>query len=327
MDSHSTNVTKVAGDEIGFDTTEVLKRAGVDSGQPFILGPDGSYDLHLNRFLRDLPSWGVKSDNSVSAYCSDLKILCRFLHEARGGKSIWQIDGAGLRAFKNARLHAKDPRQRITLGTWTRSLAPVDKWVAWSLSQELLPKEPFRYVEKTVLTPHGPARVRVNAAAEPSRGRKPIEFLPYEDYLLWRDVGLLGYLPDGAPDPKWKGRNGERNGLFADLLVSTGMRLGENASLLVPEIPPLAAHGGIWLSPAVVKREHGRVVYPRHNVLRKLHHYLVIERDELVQRKCANDAYENLPDLLPVTQATHRAAVTKGKTLAYARLNAADRSG
>ncbi|MHB8342217.1 MAG: hypothetical protein ACYDB7_13775, partial [Mycobacteriales bacterium] len=38
----------------------VFDRAGVRDGQPFMLGPDGSYDLELNRFLRELSSWGVR---------------------------------------------------------------------------------------------------------------------------------------------------------------------------------------------------------------------------------------------------------------------------
>ena len=36
----------------------VLQRCGVRGGQPFVLGADGSYDLNLNRFLRELDGWG-----------------------------------------------------------------------------------------------------------------------------------------------------------------------------------------------------------------------------------------------------------------------------
>ncbi|MFB7467688.1 hypothetical protein ACFCZ1_30055 [Streptomyces sp. NPDC056224] len=73
------------------DAPGVLRRAGVEEGQRFILGPDGSYDLNLNRMIRDLPSWGVRSANGQQAYCSDLMLTCRFLHEGRGGKTIWAV--------------------------------------------------------------------------------------------------------------------------------------------------------------------------------------------------------------------------------------------
>ena len=39
----------------------VLSRAGVRGGQPFLLGADGTYDLALNRFLRELDGWGVRA--------------------------------------------------------------------------------------------------------------------------------------------------------------------------------------------------------------------------------------------------------------------------
>lgn len=45
----------------------VLSRAGVRDGQPFVLGPDGSYDLELNRFFRELSIWGVRAENSIAA--------------------------------------------------------------------------------------------------------------------------------------------------------------------------------------------------------------------------------------------------------------------
>src|SRR6266545_1537227 len=118
-----------------------------------------------------------------------------------------------------------------------RFLAELDKWVQWALHERLLAEQPFRMVERTVLGPRGLVRVIVNAEREVDDDCGPVRFLPYVDYLLWRDVGLRGQLPDGGPDPRWRGRHGWRNAVFADLLVSTGMRLGEASSLLLPEVP------------------------------------------------------------------------------------------
>lgn len=265
-----------------------LDRAGVVGGQPFILGADGSYDLELNRFFRELPSWGVRADNSIAAYARDVMLFCRFLHEARGGKSIWQCDGADLRAYKRSRLGAEGPA-RVSTATWGRSVAALDKWVAWSVEGGLLEREPFRYVDKTVLTPAGVKQIRVNAEAEPDVDARPIDFVSFEDYLLWRDVGLRGELPSGGPDPRWRGRNGERNALFADVLIYTGMRLGEASSLLLAEVPPLEARGRVVgevrLSRAVAKRRKARSVFLTRRLLRRLHQYLDIERDELVSRR------------------------------------------
>jgi len=66
-------------------------------------------------------------------------------------------------------------------------------------------------------------QVRINAGSEPHPGPPPVKFVPFEDYLLWRDVGLRGRLPDGRRDTSWRGRHDERNALFADLLIYTGL--------------------------------------------------------------------------------------------------------
>ncbi|MBT2491823.1 tyrosine-type recombinase/integrase [Streptomyces sp. ISL-96] len=315
-------------DPLPFDGDSVLRRAGADDGRPFILGPDGSYDRDLNRFLRDLESWGVRAENSRIAYSTDVMLYCRFLHESRAGKSIWDTDGADLRAYKSVRLRGDGPG-KVSAATWNRSIAALDKWVQWSLYEELLPAEPFRYIDKTVISPQGPKRVRVNADAEPEVPRQPIRFLSHEDFMLWRDVGLRGLLPNGSPDSRWRGRNGERNALFADLLICTGMRLGEAAGLLTAELPPVTRRrviGDITVPAAVAKRNKARTVYARPRVVRDLHHYLAIERDELVQRRRAEGMYEAYTDRLPVRRANrHALAVEGGTTWSYSRIGTADR--
>lgn len=158
----------------------------------------------------------------------DLMLYCRFLHESRGGKSIWETDHHDLRAYKRARLGTDGP-DAISASTGRRSIAALDKWVQWSLHEGLLTQEPFRYIDKTVMTPQGPKRVRVNAEYEVDDEEEPLHIVQFVDDLLWRNVGLRGELPDGRPDPTWRGRNAERNALFADSLVYTGMRLGEGA--------------------------------------------------------------------------------------------------
>jgi integrase len=50
---------------------------------------------------------------------------------------------------------------------------------------------------------------------------------------VFRDVGLCGQLPEGLEDPNWRGRNGARNALFADLLITTGLRLQEASGLML----------------------------------------------------------------------------------------------
>lgn len=309
----------------------VLARAGVRNGQPFVLGADGSYDPALNRFFRELDSWGVRAANSVAAYARDVMLFCRFLHESRGGKAIWDCEEADLRAYKQLRLNGPT-HLRVSVATWRRFIAALDKWVAWALSEGLLQREPFSYRDKSVWTPVGARRVRINAASEPAPGPVPIRFLAYSDYLTWRDIGLGGRCPDGRADPHWRGQHGARDRAFADLLVSTGMRLGEAASLLVPELPNRGhSHGGvlegIHLASAVTKRGHPRTVFPPPRVTAALRRYVSIERDALVTANCAAGGYRVGAEDIVVHQAGPRSLTfSDGSSASYASLDAPSRA-
>ncbi|MFE9256977.1 hypothetical protein [Streptomyces sp. NPDC006879] len=50
------------------------------------------------------------------------------------------------------------------------------------------------------MTPQDPIQVRVNAEAQPGQSDRPITSLPYEDYPLWRDVGMRELTEDEAND-------------------------------------------------------------------------------------------------------------------------------
>ncbi|MCE7010479.1 hypothetical protein LWC34_47910 [Kibdelosporangium philippinense] len=66
-----------------------------------------------------------------------------------------------------------------------------------------------------------------NAEREVEDGTGRLRFLAYEDYLVWRDVWLRGSCPTARRIRVGVVGTGERNGVFADLLVCTGMRLRE----------------------------------------------------------------------------------------------------
>jgi len=197
IDLHVTVPAKAAGAGLaaaGIDSAAVLSRAGVAGGLPFLLGADGSYDLQLNRFFRELDGWGVRAANSILAYARDIMVFCRFLFMSRGGKAIWECDSADLRAYKRVRLHTPGPAQ-VSVATWRRSIAALDKRAAWALYEGMISGLPFRYADRAVFTPQGMRQVRINVESEPDPGRPPVKFVSFEDYLLWRDVVISALLP------------------------------------------------------------------------------------------------------------------------------------
>lgn len=191
---------------VGGDAAAVLARAGASEGQVFALGPDGSYDVELNRFFRELDGWGVRSPNSIRAYAWDLVLFGRFLAGRRGGKSVWQAGQEDLRAYRRAR-RSGGPGS-VSAGTWNRFIAALDKWAEWAVYEKLIEAPPFRYADVTVWTPHGPVRMRVNTERDPGEESGPVRFLPYEDYLRGAMSVCGACCPIAAPTRRGGGGTG-----------------------------------------------------------------------------------------------------------------------
>lgn len=112
------------------------------------------------------------------------------------------------------------------------------------------------------------------------------------------------------------GRGGERNALFAELCVTTGARLTEAASLVVPELPrpdPDGRTGRVRLAEAVTKRQRSRDLRVPARVLRSIEDYQRIERSGAVvsarrQGRYSTGEWKRLsrPDRRGATEETER---------------------
>lgn len=260
---------------------------GVPERMPFILGDDGSYDIRLNQFLRELPTMGVRAENSWLAYARDLLTWSRFLSEQRG-RTVWEAEQSDVAAYHQGR-RLGPPETSISSSTWDRGIATLDKFYRWATLNGHVERPPFSYraPHSSAFMPGRRQPEPVNLAKERRGRRRAPGFLSIEDYLVFRDVGLRGRLPDGAPDPSFRGRHGHRNALFAELLVTTGMRLGEAATLLVGELPASETSTKsvlLPLAPVVCKGGRGRSVRVPSRVLRAIAGYTDLERANAVER-------------------------------------------
>jgi integrase len=116
-------------------------------------------------------------------------------------------------------------------------------------------------------------------------GGEQVEWLPPASYRRWRDTGLRGYGAGGLPSRGFRGRWAARNATFTGLMVRTGMRLSEQASLTVAEVPADAGQGGyqgFWLPGAIAKNASARWVYVPGSVARDLAAYAELDRAEVV---------------------------------------------
>ena len=223
--------------DLSVSLTEAAGRIGLMDGMPFFLDRDGSYLQEVNRFFRACPTMGVRSRHSLRAYAHDIFVWIRFLEERRGGKQLWRADYNDVIAFHHAR-RLSDAPFRISASSWNRAIAALDKLYRWALEEGLIASSPFRY-DQFFRHGHGrgaPKVVEGNRARERAARPHDMQFVDIGHYLAFRDIGLRGRLPDGSEDPAWRGRNGERNAVFAELLVTTGMRLGEAGGLIIDEL-------------------------------------------------------------------------------------------
>ncbi|MEZ5933245.1 MAG: tyrosine-type recombinase/integrase [Alphaproteobacteria bacterium] len=291
--------------EMPVGTFAIADRAGFADGVPFILNDDGSYDRSLNRFFIECRSMGLRSPNSLKAYARDILTWMRFLIEWRG-KTIWSADGQDLIAYHRARRQGPASR-RISAASWNRSVAALEKFYCWAAEEDLISLTPFSYrrvwhhrpgARRAVLAP-------VNSAYEPAARRHDMRFIDLDRFLQFRDIGLRGRLPDGTEDPDWHGRNGERNALFAELLVTTGMRISEAAYWLTHDLPSVDAKvkNGVrtmafTLPAAITKGAKRRDIRLPVRVLRQLQDYVGLERANAAVQFTSGEALRRRNDWL-----------------------------
>lgn len=216
----------------------------------------------------------------------------RFLAERRGGKSIWEGDRQDVIAFHRTRRLTAGPGQ-IAGASWNRSVTALEKFYGWAWDEGLLAGTPFSR-NMTVAPGRDAARYaqrRSRSFREPVARPHDMRFIGMDRFVVFRDVGLRARLPDGSPDPAWRGHNGERDALFAELLTATGMRLAEASSLLPADLPRHddkllgdARSCPVLLPPAICKGNKGREIRVPRRLLRRIDDYIAIERANAVAR-------------------------------------------
>lgn len=307
---------------------------GLDRHVPVILRDDQLYNADLDRFFLNLPLDGVRSRHSLRAYGYDVVVWVRFLEEARR-KSIWAADRRDVTAYHRAR-RREDAPMRISAGSWNRAVAALEKLYRWALTEGIVKAIPFNH--RDVWRPgHGGRRARVaarNDAYERAPKRSDIRFVSLEDYRKFRDVGLRGLLADGGERVGARDRNGPRNVLFAELLVSTGLRLEEASLLLAAELKSLIAPQSVtrqvWFSmpAALTKGDRGRSILLPRTLLSQIKTYLQIERSSAVAKFKARSGWRAIKapilieELLPGDQ---RVQLIEGSTISLDALTPEER--
>ncbi|GLR78893.1 site-specific integrase (plasmid) [Azospirillum oryzae] len=331
-----TSLTGVALPPLPPAALQALENLSVPDGMPFFLDAAGRYDRVLNKFFRDLSADGCRSPRTWRAYARDLHLFARFLDERCGGTPLLRASKDDLRSYYRAR---RLGLAAVTERSWNRAIAALDRFYRWALSEDLIAALPFDYRYATANIPghDGSTTVRSNQFLERVGPSEEVKCITLDDYLRFRDIGLLGRLPDGRPDPSFRGRNALRNAAFAELLVTTGLRLTEATRILKAELPDPAADTTanvktfrMQLAHLTAKRAKGRLVHIPRRVLRDfVLPYIQEDRDNAVAKAVQAGHYRRLDNLLLVTRwtAIHcRLAGHATKKLDYAAIGPEDRA-
>lgn len=233
---HASKAIAESSSSQDLNIVETFRQAGIREQMPFILRDDGSLDQAVNMFLRRLPVTGVQSPRSWREYARDVVTWGNWLESVRG-KTIWDANFDDVVAFHSARTDG-DGAKPIMSSTWNRGVASCCKLYDFGIAEGLLTNNPFRRASSLSQPIGGRHNQRVSRDTATDRlPRRRLRYLTLEQFRQFRDVGLRGRLLNGREHPSWRGTEGSRNALFAEVCVSTGMRLVEAASLLEEELP------------------------------------------------------------------------------------------
>jgi len=303
---------------------EWLDGAGIPDGAPFLIAPDGSYDVALNGYFLSVRMARL-SRHTWEAAARDLGRFLDFLWfhrppvRAGGGERVrtWRDATAeDRRVFEFWRCR-DEGGPLVAASTWEREVTTVNGFYKWAVARRHVAESPIVQRPSRARSRHGRGADGGETPAErrPDVRRDRVSWLTPRMYRTWRDVGLRGYQPDGLPDLAFRGARVARNTVYADTMIRTGLRLEEQSSLSLFELPQRDGFHGYyrsWLPGSIAKYESARNIYFPDTVLRDLWTYVDIDRADAVARARAAGRYDDIRDPLIIEHPT-RPAVRIGQ--------------
>jgi integrase len=278
------------------DLSEWIRSHDGVSGQPFLLAPNGRPDHRVNAFF-GAPRMRRLDSDTWRKYGYALRLWLNFL-ETRGVS--WDFaTPEDVEAFKIWRMADDRNTTRIKAGSFaTGSLAALRTFYSWA-AHTFGVADPIVTRGVPVRGRYGLETVQELAVGPSGIRSQDIKWLDPAGYRRWRDVGLCGFGLDGLEDPRWRGRNEQRDQAFADGLYDTGLRLQEWASILDIELPaddPARGYATRWLAAACAKGKIGRKYWLPRVVLTQVMAYGEGERALAVHRAQRQGRYKHLAD-------------------------------
>jgi site-specific recombinase XerD len=275
---------------------------------PFLLAPDGSYDPELNAFFSSLDML-KSSPLTREAYARDLATFFSFLWLARRKTSAngvakrrgWRDADESDRAAYYVWRNVDENGPRIRASTWNREAATASRFFVWAKEEGHIATSPIRQTRTKRNSYRSNGRfdptAMTSAEPRPDRNRESLRWLSAPSYLTWRDVGVRGYSVSGLRDPKFRGEMAGRDSAFTDLMIRTGMRLTEQASLSLYDLPDRDNNKELikkHLPGVIAKNSKSRAIFYPSTVLASIDAYMRGERKESIAKSWRDGSYASI---------------------------------
>ncbi|MFD0203374.1 MULTISPECIES: tyrosine-type recombinase/integrase [Saccharothrix] len=312
----------------GWQAWDVSRKPAIRQAMPVLIDDDLRFEdaagpratTVVNRWLRELPVNGAPSANSWEVYARVLKGWLVFLtaQDIPVFGSRQQLR-AGLSMYAGHRL-AGPLDMRVSESTWNLYVVVLAQFYDWAVEEGHATAVPFTYTMAKRLVEDRLVEVRSNLAKV--RAPRPHTTIKYlvRDFSDLFVRALEGLLPDGSPDPAFRGLNPGRNAAMAKLVLSSGLRRQEFTHLLVHELPPLPSAPSplpipLHVPSAITKGRKARTTWVSYDALAAVHRYIALDR------RLATDGSAWRPaDPLVVTDPDWRGARINGTRVAWAML-------
>ncbi|MFF0405653.1 site-specific integrase [[Kitasatospora] papulosa] len=275
-------------------------RLGIHPGDPIMLSPDFRIDELLSLYLCR-SGFAKLAPETKRNYTDD---YCLFFDFLWGRGRVWnQATDDDLADFEYWRTRAGANPGKVGGSRWNRGLAALTRLYEWAERREYVVRNPV--LMRDFIGRTGGV-IRVPQARAKDAKASDVHWLTPRTFRLWVNVGLRGHTAQGVPGAGWAGRLEDRNAAFADLLLSSGMRLTESASLLTIEMPRTSLGGARYysgrLAPVVTKSKRARTFYASAPVVGEVEGYMESSRAFAIRRAQAKGRYERLPRMRLVTK-------------------------
>lgn len=321
----------------GWEGWDLDRRPLIRQGMPVLVDDDLRLEdehgpratVTANQWLRELPVSGAPSPNTWEVYARALKGWMEFLTErdvpAFGSREQLR---AVLSCYAEYRL-AGPLQARLAGTTWNLHIGVLAQFYEWAVEEGHSSSVPFTYAaarrlvgDQLVETRRNLAKVRQPEAHVTVKHLEP-------DFAEFLVRVLEGLLPDGTPDPQFRGLNPGRNSAVARLVLASGLRRQEFTFLLVHEVPPLPPAPTplpipLPVAAAIAKGRKQRTTWVSYDALAAVHRYLDLERP----LAAAGSAWKPGPELgepLTVTAADRHGGTVNGRRVSWSKLAPEDR--